>query len=68
MYCVYLYVFTTKYSIREKDLLVHRYYIIIMWPKPFMKLYLSFVHETLISQEVQLCPEILQFYRQILVL
>ena len=68
MYCVYLYLFTTNTAEGKK--IIRGYYIITIWPKPFMKLYLSFVYETLISQEMQFCPktEILQLYRQILVL
>ena len=65
--CIYIYLLLNT---AEGKKIIRGYYTITMWPKPFMKLYLSFVYETLISQELQLCPktEILKLYHQILVL
>ena len=51
--CIYIYLLLNT---AEGKKIIRGYYIITMWPKPFMKLYLSFVYETLISQELQMCP------------
>ena len=46
--CIYIYLLLNTV---EGKKIIRGYFIITMWPKPFIKLYLSSVYETLISQD-----------------